>query len=142
MVPPILKVAGPEAFKSRTVLGVANVALTYCKGEDLDKLAFPRLQEKIKAVEPSRFKDVQTFVAANIYDAIFVLKAGAEGAQSLDGALIAKWIEQSAQKITGRAVGKLSASPTNHFLIGADDLVIVPRPDVVNDRGMYERAGC
>lgn len=142
LAPAVMKVAGPDAFKKGNAIGMNAKAFTYCKGEPAGKLAFPALQDRARAAEPERFAQLQMNIVAYARDSVWILKTAADAAKSLDGPKIAAWIEENASKIPGLATGTLSASKTRHFLFGAESLAIVPRPDVLNDRGMAERFGC
>ncbi|MCY1368777.1 hypothetical protein D9M69_557780 [compost metagenome] len=76
------------------------------------------------------------------YDSVFVLKEAVEATQSLDGPTLAAWLEEHASTIEGRVNGQLTASPSSHFLIGSDSLVMAVRPDQQRADGLVLREGC
>ena len=53
------------------------------------------------------------------------------------------WLQTNAGEVKGTiSAVKLSASETNHFLVGPDSLTMVERPQERNEQGLQKRAGC
>ena len=112
---------------------------TYCPGEPLNGSDWTGFLERIKAFNP---KDVEKLNPGNIimlYNATYALKAGAEGAGSLDPKAIREYMETHEVKIP---TGISKTSPTAHFMIGADDIVTVTGPDKPREDGLIQRARC
>ena len=74
------------------------------------------------------------------YDGVYIMKAAVEATKSFDGAVLADWMEKNAQNVKGRINGPLAASPNSHFLVGADAIVFVDRPDQKREDGAALRS--
>ena len=136
--PVVTKIAGANAFD--TVVGSNYKGFVYCAGDAAGSSAFAKLIEKIKAADSGRPQSSPTTVSY-VYDAMYALKAAVEGSGSLDGPRVAAWLEANASKVRVTA-GPLTASKTNHFLIGADALGMTEHPEKVRGDGLAKRAGC
>lgn len=142
VTPVVLKVAGPDAFKSGKVIGQTYKTFTYCPGDPVGASPFAKFLEKLKAAEPAQYDRIATTTVSWLYDGAFILKAAVEATKGTDGVKIAQWIEGNAGTIRGRISGDVSASRTQHFLISADSLELVSRSDERRADGLVRRAGC
>jgi ABC-type branched-subunit amino acid transport system substrate-binding protein len=142
VVPEVLTVAGPDAFKSGNAIGVTYKAFTYCPGDNSDQSPYAKLVAKVKALQPQQFDHIPLATVSWLHDGVYLLKAAAEATKSLEGPAIAQWIEDNARTLKGLPTGELSASKTNHFLIGDNALEPVEHPDVRSPAFLIQRAGC
>jgi branched-chain amino acid transport system substrate-binding protein len=135
-----IRIAGKEPFKKFDVSGIAYKAFTYCKTDDLPG-PFLEFAGKAKAFRPAEAARLSLPFAATLYDAVGLFKEAVEGSGGkTDGPTITAWIEQNAKNHRG-VLGPLSASPTTHWLVGADQLTAV-YPDRLLEAGMQQRYGC
>lgn len=135
-------VGGPDTFKQ--IKSVTWSAFSACSASDI----LPKSAKFIKDVE-SNFEAKRTERAAFDYvaayrDALFLLKAGIEGAKSTDGDKVAKWLESDGAK----AAPKLplvhqgyAMSATNHFLMDTSSLTLVDSGEQV-EKHIQHRLEC
>jgi branched-chain amino acid transport system substrate-binding protein len=135
----VTKIAGPNAYKN--VVGVNYLAQTYCSKDPVGSGDYTKFKERLQAFDPANFPKYSPLVVAYIYDGFYAMKAAMEGAKSIEGPAIAAWIEQNADKIKVTN-GTLSASKTNHFLIGIPALTMAEDADKPRSDGLMKRAGC
>lgn len=138
-VPMVVRTGGPDAFSNGLTAGQLLKAYTYCPGDPVGQTEFGKFATKLKAAEPKNFAQLNQQVVSMAYDGVYILKTAAEATKSLDGAVLAAWIEKNASTIKGRINGPLAASPNSHFLVGADAIVFVTRPDKKREDGLAER---
>jgi len=134
-----LKIAGPEGYKN--VVAINYTAQTYCSGDPVGQSDYVKYLERLKAFDPANYPKFSPLVAAYIYDGVYAMKAGMEGAKSTDGPAIAAWLEQNASKLKV-TLGQLSASKTNHFLLSVSAMTFAENPDKVRSDGLMKRFGC
>jgi ABC-type branched-subunit amino acid transport system substrate-binding protein len=135
-----IRIAGKETFKKFDVTGMAYRAFTYCKASELPK-PYLDFVAKAKAFKPAESARLSLPFAATMYDAVGLFKDAVEGSGGkTDGPTITAWIEANAKNHTG-ILGPLNASPTSHFLVGADLLSAV-YPDRLLEAGLQQRYGC
>jgi branched-chain amino acid transport system substrate-binding protein len=135
----VVKIAGPNAYKN--VVGVNYLAQTYCPKDPVGSGDFTKFKERLQAFDPANFSKYSPLVVAYIYDGFYAMKAMMEGAKSTEGPALAAWMEQNADKVKVTN-GQLSASKTNHFLIGIPALTMAEDADKPRSDGMMKRAGC
>lgn len=138
-VPMVVRTGGPDAFKNGQTSGQLLRAYTYCPGEGVGQTEFGKFITKLKAFDPKNFAQLNQQVVSMAYDGVYIAKTAIEATKSFDGAVLAAWIEKNAKDIKGRINGPLSASPANHFLVGADAVVFVNRPDLKREDGLVQR---
>ncbi len=139
---PVLKIAGPDVFKGGKVIGQTYKTYTYCPGDAVGGSAFAKFLAKLKTAEPVNYERIGLLNVSWLYDGVYIYKAAIEGTKSTEGPKVAAWIEDNVAKLNDRISGRLAASKTSHFLIGADALEMVSRSDVRREDGMVQRAGC
>ena len=136
-----IKRAGPNAFDN--TLAQTLTRFTYCEsagGGDADVVEFIK---NVQEFAPGRGADADYFNVANAYDAVYIFKQAIEATNSTDGPTLTEWLETNAGEIKGTiSAAKLSASKTNHFLVGPDSLTMVENPHERNEEGLQRRAGC
>ena len=137
----VVKVAGPDVFKSGRIVGLTFKAFSYCPGEPVGRSDFARFLQRLKAFEPDNFDKLNIYAMSFMYDAVNVLKAAIEGTRSVYGPAIANWIVQNAPNVPAVS-GKFSPTKTSNFLFGSESVYLVPRPDVRREDGLMQRAGC
>ncbi len=138
-VPMVVRTGGPDIYNNGLTSGLLLKAYTYCSGEPVGQTEFGKFVSRLKAAEPKNFAQLNQQVVSMAYDGVYVMKAAIEATKSFDGAVIADWIEKNVQNVQGRINGPLAASANNHFLVGADAIVFVTRPDKKRDDGLPER---
>jgi ABC-type branched-subunit amino acid transport system substrate-binding protein len=133
------KVAGPDAYKN--AIGLAYNSLTYCKNDAAGSSDFAKFKQRLQGEVGDKFPQYSPVLAGMLYDIVYVLKAGLEGAKKTDGPSFAAWMEQNAASVKVTS-GNLFASKTNHFLIGASALGLAEDADKIRSDGLTKRAGC
>lgn len=128
-VPMVVRNAGAEVYKTGQLHGQLLKAYTYCPNDAVGQTEFGKFIGRLKAYDPKNFDQLNQQVVSMAYDGVYILKAAAEATKSLDGQVIAAWMEKNAGSISGRINGPLAASPSSHFLVGPDAIVFVTRPD-------------
>ena len=134
-----MKIAGPNAYDN--VVGSNYKSFVYCAGDRPGSSDYAQLIQKVKAADPGKITQLSPATVSYIYDAMYALKAGVEGANSMEGPKVAAWLEANASRVRVTA-GPLNASKTNHFLVGPDALGMVEHPEKVRADGLAKRAGC
>jgi branched-chain amino acid transport system substrate-binding protein len=138
-VPMVARTGGNDAFKNGLTSGQLLKAYTYCQGDPVGQTDFGKFVSKLKVAEPKNFEQLNQQVVSMAYDGVYILKTAVEATKSFDGAVLASWIEKNANGVRGRINGPLSASSSNHFLVGPEAIVLVSRPDVKREDGMVLR---
>lgn len=130
-----------DAFKD--VASPLPKSWTYCPNEAVGSGALPKFADRLKAAEGENYARLSPLYAAWAYDSVMLAKAAIEGARSVDGVAITRWIEQNAKSFKGVS-GPIEASSTDHFLASASDsLVMAVDTDKPRADGLFLRAsGC
>ena len=136
----VARTGGNDAFKNGLTSGQLLKAYTYCQGDSVGQTDFGKFVSKLKVAEPKNFEQLNQQVVSMAYDGVYILKTAVEATKSFDGAVLASWIEKNANGVRGRINGPLSASSSNHFLVGPEAIVLVSRPDVKREDGMVLRS--
>jgi branched-chain amino acid transport system substrate-binding protein len=139
LAPAIIRIAGQDALKN--ALGLESRAYTYCPGDPVGTSAFSKFLDRLKAFQPADFDKLNYANVIFMYDGMQVLRTAAEATKSLEGAKIGAWIEENVSKVPV-VNGPLSASKTNHFMMGAEILVPVMDLGQKREDGLLRRAGC
>lgn len=141
-VPMVQRTGGADAFKNGLTGGTVLKAYTYCPGDPVGGTEFGKFLAKLKTFDPKNFPQLNQQVVTMAYDGVYTLKAAVEATKSFDGPVLTAWVEKNAGSIKGRINGAMAASPTNHFLLGADAIVTVTRPDLKREDGLVQRESC
>jgi ABC-type branched-subunit amino acid transport system substrate-binding protein len=134
------KIAGPNAYKN--AVGVNYKSVSYCSNEAAGTSEYGKMKERLQAFDSANYAKYSPLVVAYIYDSVYALKAGLEGAGKVDGPAFAAWMEANAGKLKGILSAPLVASKTSHFLIAPSALVMVEDPTHVRPDGLMKRVGC
>jgi ABC-type branched-subunit amino acid transport system substrate-binding protein len=134
--PAAVKIAGPDAFKNTVAADYGG--FTYCKGDPVGVSPFAKLMETVKA-DGHDLDKVATQTISLGYDMVMVLAVAIENTESVDGSVLAKWIEANSEKLPYTAVTAYTASPGQHFMTGPKGMGIVvnsdkPREDLLRER--------
>ena len=126
-----------------TLPGMGDAALgtyhTMYWSADLD---FPANKKFVQAYV-AKYGNMPSEFAAQAYDAVYLAKAAIEGAKSVDGDVLTKWIEQNAKSVKNIVSGSLDANANSHFLLANKEaLVFAVDPDKPRADGLFRRAGC
>jgi ABC-type branched-subunit amino acid transport system substrate-binding protein len=138
--PNAMKITGQELFNG--VAGISNIGFTYCGNDAVGQSPFAKYVQRMAAFPAAG--DVRSFSPASsslLYDALYILKAAAEGTGGFDAARMSDWIEANGSKLVSLS-GPLYPSKTSHLLLGAKTLVAVERPYETRSDGLQKRAGC
>lgn len=133
------KVLGVEAFKD--VYSTQFVGMTYCPSDAVGSSDFAKFAKRAKEKTPDLERMGGAPALNPYYIQPLIIAAAANGAGTLDGAAIAKWIEQNASKIKVQ-IGELEASDKNHFLPAPASIKVVKQPYKLREDGLVERAVC
>jgi ABC-type branched-subunit amino acid transport system substrate-binding protein len=132
---------GPDIFKSGHLHNQTLKYTTFCPGDPMGVSPYVKFLVALKASTGSDFPNVNLGSAVLWYDGIQAMRAAVEATKSVDGPTVAKWIESNSGSVKS-AGGPLSASPTAHFLYGADVFAYTLRPDQAREDGLFPRTGC
>jgi ABC-type branched-subunit amino acid transport system substrate-binding protein len=134
-----VKIAGPNAYKN--AVAVNYKAVTFCTNDPAGGSDYAKLGARLQAFDSANYPRYALPVVAYIYDSVYAMKAGLEGAGKIDGPAFAAWMEANAGKLKGVLSAPLVASKTSHFLISPAALVMVENPTQTRD-GLMKRVGC
>jgi branched-chain amino acid transport system substrate-binding protein len=137
----VAKIATPGALKGDRISGQDYKAFTYCPGDAGTPSPFTDFQKRLKAFTPDAYDKLPVGTAALIYDSVYLLKAAIEATRSTDGEKVAAWIEANASSVA-TVSGRMSASPSSHFLFGTDAVAQVVDLEDRRVDGLRRRAGC
>jgi ABC-type branched-subunit amino acid transport system substrate-binding protein len=135
----ISKIGGPETFKHAVAQDYKT--FTYCSGDPLGQSPVGKFLAKVRESDPKQYPELNTFTIAALYDAVQIYKAAVESNKSFDGVKVAAWIEANVGTVD-TLVGKMEATPTNHSMAPASNMVMIERPDHPREDGLRHRAGC
>lgn len=135
----IAKIGGPDTFKHAVAQDFKT--FTYCTGDPVGQSPVGKFLAKVRESDPKQYPELNTFTIAALYDAVQIYKAAVESNKSFDGAKAAAWIEGNVGTVD-TLVGKMEASPTNHSMAPASNMVMVERPDNPREDGLRHRVGC
>jgi branched-chain amino acid transport system substrate-binding protein len=124
-----LKIAGPDAFKSGRIYSLLPLAQTYCPNEKSGDGGYGRYVARLKAFDPADFDKVDHKLALPLYDSLIFLKAAVDATKSLDGPTLVAWMDKNASTVRGTAGVPFAAAAGSHFMMSADSLALVKRPD-------------
>lgn len=136
---PIAQIAGPSV--RLVAAGVQIKSFSYCSGDAVGAPPYAKFLQRLKAESPSNFDKLPYNLSAWTYDAIFMIKAAAEGAKSTSGRAMTKWIEGNKQGVLG-ITGVMKADASSHFLARPETFTLVEKLDQIRSDGMIKRAGC
>lgn len=140
--PLVIRASTPDVFKQGDIYATMLKAYTYCPKDPVGQTEFGKFVTRLKAFDPKNVDKLNAQVVSMTYDGVYVLKAAVEATKSFDGATLTSWIEKNASSIRGRVNGSLSATQLSHFLVGADAITMVKRPDIKREDGLVERLDC
>lgn len=134
------KISGVEAY--RGVVGLNYKELTYCSGDALGTSFYSKFKERLRAFDPTNYASYAPLVVVYTYESVYALKAGLEGANSLNGPNFANWMENNNRLLSQTMSLPLDPSDTSHFLISSAALVMAENPYQLNPDGLMKRVGC
>ena len=116
---------------------------TYCQGEPIGGGELVKFKDRLKADTGDTYARLAPNYAAWTYDAVYVLKAAIEGAKTVDGPTLTRWLEENSQRIKAVS-GSFAATKANHFLFSDPKaIVMVVDTDQPRADGAYRRiTGC
>lgn len=132
-------VLGNEAFNN--VYSVQFTGMTYCEGDPVGENGFAKLNASAQALVPDLNRLGGTSSIAPYYVEPYILKAAAEGAGTLDGEAMAKWIEENSASIPN-ILGTFGANAETHFLPSSSSMAVVQNPHLPREDGLVERVDC
>lgn len=124
-----LKVAGNDALKSGNIYGIVFKGLTYCSGEKPGEGGFGSYLSRLRAFDQKAADNMDARQALYLFDAAMLAKAAIQATKSLDGTVLANWIESNAGTVKGTSGIPFGVKGSNHFMMGRDALTFVARPD-------------
>jgi branched-chain amino acid transport system substrate-binding protein len=136
----VIKITGPDAYKSGRLIGLTTKAATYCPGDDVTKAPFVKWREELKAFSPN-WQHVANPINPAYSDQLNLIKAAVDATKSVDGPTLAAWIEKNGDSVPGIS-GKISVQKGDHFMFHSDIFTFSSRPDVRNEQGLSVREGC
>lgn len=132
---PAIKIAGKDAYNN--VLGIAYKPFSACSPKSVPETTTQFL-ETVHEAAPK--KTVSAAYVAIWYDSIYLLTEAIGETGSTGGAAVNRWIAEHNDNFSNISRG-LSASESNKFLIGEDNLSIVyPEQTVVDN--VQKRVNC
>ena len=134
------KISGVDAY--RGVVGLNYKELTYCPKDVLGTSFYSKFKDRLRAFDPTNYASYAPLVVVYTYESVYALKAGLEGANSLNGPNFAYWMENNNRLLSQTMSLPLDPSDTSHFLISSAALVMAENPYQLNPDGLMKRAGC
>jgi hypothetical protein len=101
---------------------------------------YGKLMTKMKQAYPAEFPNFNKGNIPWLFDAFKLFKAAVEATKSVDGPVLAKWLEQNAKDVKA-ITGPIAISATHHLLYDARVFTFLVRPDISTD-GLSPRFGC
>jgi branched-chain amino acid transport system substrate-binding protein len=137
-----LKVAGADAFKKNKLYAMNYKAFTYCPNDPVGASNYSKFAKALEAFDPPNKERLQPSAVSLSYDNMFVIKAAAEGAKSLDGPAMAKWLTENASKI--EVISGPLSNPVGGVrqLFGRSGLAFTSDPTAPRADLLTPRAGC
>ena len=127
----------------RGVVNLMYKSWTYCGSDAVGQTALGQFKTRLRAAEAANYDKLNQNFSAQAYDAVYLAKAAIEGAKSVDGEVLTKWIEQNAKSVKNIVSGSLDANASSHFLLANKEaLVFAVDPDKPRADGLFRRAGC
>jgi ABC-type branched-subunit amino acid transport system substrate-binding protein len=136
-----LGAGGPNVFKSGRVHSLGVKAGTYCPNDPLGASDYAKLLGRVKAAYPNEYAKMNLNTIPWIFDAVMLTKAAMEATKSVDGAVLAKWIEANG-KAQKAITGPLAVSATYHLTFDQAIFAFLKDPSVLRDDGLTLRVGC
>jgi branched-chain amino acid transport system substrate-binding protein len=124
-----LKVAGPDALKGGNFYGIVFKGLTYCAADKPGEGGFGAYLARLRAFDAKAADNMDARQAIYLYDAMILAKSAIQATRSLDGTVLASWIENNAGGVKGVSGIPFGVKGSNHFMMGRDALTFVNRPD-------------
>ena len=139
-VPSAVKVY-KDAFKD--LPSTMLTSWTFCPNDAMGSGDLVKYKDRLKAFAGADYSRIAPNYSAWTYDAVYVFKAAIEGAKSVDGPTLTKWLEQNSSKLK-LVSGPVAASATNHFLFSDPKAIaMVVETDKPRADGYYHRvSGC
>jgi ABC-type branched-subunit amino acid transport system substrate-binding protein len=138
----VIKSAGFNVFKSGRIAAVQYGTFTYCPGDPVGGAPFTKWVERLKAFDPQNFDNVPKYSISFTYDGMILAKQAIEATKSVDGMVLAKWIEQNAASFNGASGRMSNPEAPSHHLFSADAIAMTSRPDDPRSDWLTLRAGC
>ena len=135
-----VKISGVDAY--RNVVALNYKELTYCPGDVLGTSFYSKFKDRLRTFDPANYASYSPLVVVYTYESVYALKAGLEGAQSLNGPNFAYWMENNNILLSQTMSLPLDPSETSHFLISREALVMAEYPYQLNPDGLMRRLGC
>jgi ABC-type branched-subunit amino acid transport system substrate-binding protein len=116
---------------------------TYCQGEPAGSSELVKFKERLREFTGAEYPRLAPNYAAWSYDGIYAIKAAIEGAKSVDGAVLARWMEENSGSVKAVS-GSFKASRQTRFLFSdPSSIVMVVDQDKPRSDGAYRRiTGC
>jgi ABC-type branched-subunit amino acid transport system substrate-binding protein len=134
------KIAGEAAYQG--VFALNYKELTYCPGDTLGTSFYSKFKDRLRAFDPANYDLYAPLIVVYTYESVYALKAGLEGAKSLNGQNFAAWMETNNSLLSQTMSLPLDPSDTSHFLISSAALVLTENSYQLNPDGLMKRVGC
>jgi branched-chain amino acid transport system substrate-binding protein len=141
VVPGTIGSGGPNVFKSGRVLSLGVKAGTYCPSDPIGATEFAKLVVRVRAAFPNEVSKMNLNTIPWVFDAVMLTKAAMEATKSVDGPVLAKWMEANA-KNQKAITGPIAISPTYHFLYDKAIFAFIKDPSSLRSDGLALREGC
>jgi branched-chain amino acid transport system substrate-binding protein len=131
----------PDAYKG--LVNLTYKSWTYCSNDAVGETPLGKYKAKLKAATGPEYDKLAQNFSAQAYDSVYIMKAAIEATKSVDGSVLAKWLEQNAKTLKGTVNGPFDASSSSHFLAGSrEGMAFAIDPDKPRADGLFKRAGC
>jgi hypothetical protein len=135
-----VKISGVAAF--RDVVALNYMELTYCPDYVLGTSFYSKFKNRLRTFDPTNYASYAPLVVVYTYESVYALKAGLEGAKSLNGPNFANWMEDNDSLLSLTMSLPLDPSNTSHFLISSAALTMAENLYQVNADGLMKRVSC
>ena len=135
-----VNISGVAAY--RDVVALNYKELTYCPGYVLGTSFYSKFKDRLRTFDPANYPSYAPLVVVYTYESVYALKAGLEGAKSLNGSNFAYWMENNNSLLSQTMSLPLDPSDTSHFLISSAAVTVAENLYQVNPDGLMKRVGC
>jgi branched-chain amino acid transport system substrate-binding protein len=139
---PVLKVAGPNVFKSGRNFGVNYKAFMFCPSDPVGQSPFGKWVGSLKDFAPKDFPNLSLYSISFSYDGAMFAKAAIEATKTTSGKVLAKWLEDNSSKLTGVSGPGDKLTDGVRHLFGPSAIGFTNHPDEPRADYLTARFGC
>jgi len=131
---------GVEALQN--VVAESYPGLTYCSGSPVGTSEYGKFLTRLKDFRPDLAGKIPAATASYFYSGVYLAKLAIEATNSVDGAILANWIEKNAPSLSILQGVPDGVTGSSHFLFGPKSVVMAKEPHKLREDGLMARASC